>query len=211
MARHVSSALLIVGMAVLIPHAKATMSLQFTTDQKMCCGTIILTSISSTEVGVTVTLGTGETFVNTGNGSENHPGFAFNIAGDPLINITNITTNKTSSDFTVGKTNDATGGPSFGTFDYTLITPGSGASAGVNQLSFDVTLQGGGNLALKDFVVNSSKYFFETDIGLNGNTAESGSLGPGTPLNTVPEPTSVALLTTLVAGCLLSLRKRRSA
>ncbi len=194
---------MILGIAALIPAAKATTSLQFTTDQNMCCGTVTLTSVNSTEVQVTVTLGSGETFVNTGNGT-NHPGFAFNIKGDPAISFSNIATNKPADTFTIGNTNDQTGGPNYGVFDYTLNAPGSGASDGVNELTFDVT--SGGNLTPSDFVANAKGYFFETDIGLNGNTAESGSKGPGTPLipcRSLPR----GILVTVVGGCLPTVRK----
>jgi PEP-CTERM motif-containing protein len=206
MSKRLSIWIMMLGLATLVPHAKA--DLMFSLDQNQCCGTVNLHSLSSTMVEVTVTLGSGDLFAATGSGQ--HPGFAFNITGDPLIDITNIATNN-SNLFTVGNTNVATNGPAFGTFDYTLNAPGNGTNAGVNKLDFDVARHAGGNLTLTDFTSNSAGYLFVADFLAGGRTAESGSLGPGGQVAAVPEPTSMALLATVVAGCLLSLRRRLSA
>ena len=171
-------------------------------------GTITLTQDgSSVDVQVTLTdLGSG--FIDTGNGNS-HTSFVFDIAGDP-----SITLSKLSSGFTYPA--DTTIDTPFGTFDYGIdcTTCGPGAS---NQtpppLDFTVTKAGG--LSISDFsfnsyTVNGVTYhvFFAADIydGVTGNTGAVGAANPGP---TVPEPPSIALLGSGLASiAFFRLRKR---
>jgi hypothetical protein len=131
MHKRLSSALFVLGAALFASHAKAATT--YTLDRGECCATVSLNSIkSSTAVQVTVSLTSGDLFANTGSG--NHPGFGFNINGDPAVNITPV-----SGNFTVGSGSVATNGPSYGSFDYFLSAPGNGTNAKVSSLVFDVS------------------------------------------------------------------------
>lgn len=170
-------------LALTIPAAKADM-LFVGSQAGLCCFNVDLHEVSSTEILVTATLtGGAQWFVDTGSGQ--HPGFAFNISGDPAVTISNIDAPWTSSD--VNLTAVSTGGPSLGTFDYFIDNPGPGASAAnAGPLSFDVSLASG--LTVNDFVANSSGYFFVADImNAAGATGLSGIDTRGVP---VPEPVS---------------------
>src|ERR1035438_1509956 len=79
----------------------------------MCCFNVNLHQVNVNEVQVTATLTDGaQSFVHTGKGQ--HPGFAFNLSGDPAITITNISSPWDSTD--VHLTSVTTGGPGMGTF-----------------------------------------------------------------------------------------------
>lgn len=180
--------------SLLISGAKA--DLLFTGSQAgLCCFNVDVASISSTEVSVTATLTDGaQWFVDTGSGQ--HPGFAFDIQGDPAISISSLSSPWTSSD--VHLSSVTTGGPSLGSFDYFLDNPGHGASQhNPGPLTFDVTVTSG-TLSPSDFVANASGYYFVADImDASGKTGLSGiNQAPST--STVPEPVSVLLLGTVV-------------
>lgn len=192
---------LLILTAMIAPQAKADV-LFVGSQAGLCCFNVDLTQISSTEVQVTSTLTDGaQWFVDTGSGQ--HPGFAFNITGDPAISISGISSPWTSSD--VHLTSVVTNGPALGTFDYFIDNPGNGASAhNAGPLSFDVTL--GSGLSVNDFSANGAGYYFVADImNAAGATGLSGISARGT---TVPEPASLALFGSACLLLAVALRKK---
>ena len=158
----------------------------------LCCFDVSLHQVDSTNMQVTVSLTTGaQYFVDTGSG--NHPGFAFNLAGDPTISVTSISGPWTLSDVNLSST--GTNGPSLGTFDYFIDNPGPGASKhNDGPLVFNIFDSTG--ITYSDFTANSSGYYFAADImNAAGQTGMSGIKDPGT-TPAVPEPGSIALLGT---------------
>ena len=201
MPKEFSAALILLGALVFAPLANADIT--FSLNQNECCVAVELHQANNSTVQVTVTLTSGEFFADTGSG--NHPGFAFNLTGDPAIDITNLT-----SGFTVGGGAVSTNGPSFGNLDYFLNVPGHGTNAHENTLSFDVSLAAGGNLPLSVFSTNASGYYFVADIlGQDGQTGLAAGDSPGVP-SIVPEPTGLVLLSSSMIGIGIIVRRRRS-
>ncbi|HTH52646.1 MAG TPA: PEP-CTERM sorting domain-containing protein [Edaphobacter sp.] len=169
-----------------------------------CCFDVNLHQVDSNNMQVTVTLTDGaQYFVSTGAG--NHPGFAFNLAGDPTVSVTSISGPWTLSDFNASSI--STNGPSMGTFDYFIDNPGAGASQH-NDGPLVFNLYDAAGIGYSDFVANASGFYFAADImDASGNTGTSGINTPGsTPA--VPEPSSLALLGSGVLGAAGFLRRR---
>jgi hypothetical protein len=158
----------------------------------LCCFDVNLHQVDSNNMQVTVSLTNGaQYFVDSGSG--NHPGFAFNLAGDPTISVTSINVPWTLSDVNLSPVN--TNGPSMGTFDYFIDNPGPGSSEhNPGPLVFTISSAAGINYS--DFIANSNGFYFAADImNAAGGTGLSGINDPGT-TPAVPEPGSIALLGT---------------
>lgn len=159
----------------------------------LCCFNVDLHQVDSNNMQVTVSLTMGaQYFVDTGSG--NHPGFAFNLAGDPTVSVTSISGPWTLSDVNLSST--GTNGPSLGTFDYFIDNPGPGASKH-NDGPLVFNIFDGSGITYSDFIANSSGYYFAADImNAAGQTGMSGINTPGSSTPAVPEPSSIALLGT---------------
>jgi hypothetical protein len=160
------------------------------------------------EVLVTETLAKGIFFVKTG--SNNHHALAFNIANDPAITISGL-----STDFTVASLTGSQKQSGYPNFDYAIDCTGCGNGSSPPQvfgpLSFVVALTGAGTLSPSDFA--SGDWYFSSDIngsGPTGNVASNLISTPHDPTPTVPEPGSIVLFGTILAGIVTGLRKGTS-
>ena len=167
-------------------------------------GTITLTQLTSSSVGVDVSLNTNYSFVDTGS----HQSFGFNLtSGLPTATIAVSTAGfAPASAFSNGTA---------GSFAYAIACTGcgSGGSSPIHgPLDFTVSVATG-SLSVTDFVANAAGFTFAADvIGPNATGAtftglveSNGTASGRSP--TVPEPLSLSL----VGGGLLALgllRKR---
>jgi hypothetical protein len=164
-------------------------------------GTIVLDDALAGEpadtIDILLTLKDGEWFAGSGAGQA----LEFNIAGNPVISITDIT-----SGFEIGPS--PASASAFGSFGYSItcsVCQGGNAGNPTGPLTFDVTLTG---ITLSSFVANSGGYYFASDImGLTGNTGNVAALGPTAP---VPEPASLALLGSGLAFLSSRMRRRKT-
>jgi hypothetical protein len=142
----------------------------------MPAGQVQVDQVAPNELGVTVELFNGNTFVNTG-----LPSFVFNLSGAPTITLNTISSGFQFDGGTPGSIHD----DGFGYFEYgfTCSACGNGASnPQTGPLQFTINVPTG-----TQFVANSGGYFFGADIQ-SSQTSNTGAVGSNDPQAEAPEP-----------------------
>jgi len=167
-------------------------------------GTVTVSSVNTTEVLVQLQLAPGEVYnVAAGNGAGKP--LLFDIAGDPVVSVTNVTSPFT---FTRRLMTMADG---TGQWDYfigcTTSACGAGTSGQVSTpISFDVTLASG--ITPASFVKNANGFYFASDIGIptgGGNYVTGDVAAPNA--SAVPLPPAAVLFCSGLLACFALMRR----
>ena len=170
-------------------------------------GTVTVSSISSTEVSVNLTLAANEVFAVTGAGDA----LLFDLTGNPTISISNLTTGFSADRIASGGSIHAGG---TGHWQYDIVCSGCGNGTSSPNLSgpinFDVTVAGG--ITPASFIQNDNSLFFATDIGVsNGRGGYSTGDVAAPSVSATPLPAALPLF---IGGLgmigLLSRRRKRN-
>jgi len=153
-------------------------------------GTVTVSSVSSTEVSVDLTLAANEVFAKTGAGAA----LLFDLTGNPSITVSNLTPMFTATQTASGGNIHADG---TGHWQYSIDCTGCGNGTSPpnssGPLDFDITVASG--ITPSSFIKNDGRLFFATDIrGANGNTGDVGAPTGVTPPPAVPEPATLMIL-----------------
>ena len=171
-------------------------------------GTVTVTSLSSTEVSVSLMLAPNEVFNIAGGNGAGKP-LLFDISGDPTVVVSGL-----APQFSLvqGMMTMADGS---GSWDYSIqCTSSSVCGTGTSKMvagpiNFDLTLASG--ISPASFVKNAKSLFFASDIGIptGGGNYATGDVGAPT-ATPVPLPPALVLLSSALLGG-LSLARRRNA
>ncbi len=198
----------LLGIALVqVPLASAsTLSYNLTTCFFSCgtgpYGTVAVSSLSSTEVSVNLTLASGEVFATSGSGKT----LLFDLQGNPSISVTNLTSGFAATSTASGQSLHADG---TGTWQYwiscTLCGNGTSPPRDSGPVNFDVTVASG--ITPASFIENGYPLYFASDIGVpNGSGYNTGDVGATSP---VPLPATAWLLGSGLMVLAGTVRKRK--
>lgn len=170
-------------------------------------GTVTVSSLSSTEVSVSLTLASNEVFNIAGGNGAGKP-LLFDISGSPTVVVSGL-----ASQFSLvqGMMTMADGS---GSWDYSIQCSSSTAcGTGTSQMvtgpiNFDLTLASG--ISPASFVQNGKSLYFASDIGIpsGGGNYATGDVGAPTATPVPLSPSLVLLSSALLGGSGLMRRRK---